>query len=151
MTRALYEHQHSTQSGAHMSFQTELMGKDDSSPLPHPPKPNLGPGSAPWVGPPSEGDCFQPPCSSTLVLQKDTAYLGSRQSPRVASGWMLPLLQLHWGGGTPGHKSLLVSACAEGLHCTTPVHGWVLKPHEPSLLGPNLATGPTTGTSGHPN
>lgn len=27
MTRALYEHQHSTQSGAHMPFQMELMGE----------------------------------------------------------------------------------------------------------------------------
>jgi len=92
-------------------------GQDDSSPLPHPPKPHLGQGSAPRVGPALEGDSFQPPCSSTTALQeKDAACPGSRQSSTAALGISSHNCPCRSGAGYPGHEGIFASSGTEGLY-----------------------------------
>lgn len=82
-------------------------GRDDSSPLPHPPKPKLGPGSGPRVGPAPEGDSFQPP-----------AFL-----PELCRRMMLPIgQQTQLKSSTsrnPEHEGIFVSVHTKSFHCSS--------------------------------
>lgn len=93
-------------------------GGDDSSPFPHPPKPKLGPGSGPRVGPAPEGDSFQPLAPPPEFCR--------RTMPTGAADTAQEQNQLFWAGPvphtrasrSPEHEEIFVSAHTKSLHFT---------------------------------
>lgn len=113
---------------------------DDSSPLPHPPKPKLGPGSGPRVGPAPEGDSFQPLPFPPELCRRMMMPVGQKtQLEGSTSCFELPLSLTQGPVGTQNTREYLFQHTLKV--CTSPGH--VKTPHTcPRPPGSNLAMGP---------
>lgn len=119
-------------------------GGHDSSPLPHPPKPKLGPGSGPRVGPAPEGDSFQPLALSPEHCRKMMPMGGADTvQEQHQLFWAAPVP--HTGASrNPEHTGIFVLADTASLNFTSTCSG-VKTPRTTHLsTWLNLATGYNT-------